>query len=165
MPPSLTRSTAQVRAAVLRQQGRHECTCNQKNAVPPALYSSGLTATGLCCRDAVGRTGASFGAVHSTVPPPAKRVPARQRHLLPLLSRLIGEGAGQGAGGLNHQTCGAVQRTTPKPNMHPHAVCPVRRCRPRIQVPIHHPTAAPLPAAASAAPGAAAAAARAAATA
>lgn len=39
---------------------------------------------------AVGRAGACFGAVHSLVPPPARRVPAKHRHLLPLLKRLIG---------------------------------------------------------------------------
>lgn len=43
----------------------------------------------------VGRAGASVGAAHSLVPPPARRVPAKHRHLLPLLRQLIGEHKGR----------------------------------------------------------------------
>ncbi|KAL4860163.1 Telomerase reverse transcriptase [Chlorella vulgaris] len=37
----------------------------------------------------VGRLGATLAVAHSAVPPSPRRIPARQRHLLPLLSRLI----------------------------------------------------------------------------
>ncbi|PSC73504.1 telomerase reverse transcriptase [Micractinium conductrix] len=41
----------------------------------------------------VGRAGSSYAAVQSTVPPRPRRVPARHRHLLPLLRRLLDRAA------------------------------------------------------------------------
>ena len=60
-------------------------------SVPPVIaYLATLSSL-----DAVGRAGASVGAAHSLVPPPARRVPAKHRHLLPLLRQLIGERKGR----------------------------------------------------------------------
>jgi hypothetical protein len=51
----------------------------------------------------VGRPGNAYVAAHRALPPAPKRIPARHRHLLPLMQKILGElrreeGAGLGLG-------------------------------------------------------------------